>query len=303
MAARHSASSRLASQNEVSPGVSSGLQRTFLPVIVPGWIVLTALYLVSLNFHEGIAKWLNLPSPAESFCKESREGTVCARADLFSFQVSSGMALTFCGVYGFYLWHVSKAVHTVIPKTPAGRLFGHMPQAELLIAVNFMFQSWDFVVSATIPEHATPIFLGHHVLASTVSFCSLNYQVLQYYGVYFLGLTEVSSIALVFLDLGKFFPPAKDSALEMFILFVCGPAFVVSFIYYRVIRWWPVSYQLFTDIRFVLKSGQAKQLRGSRATWVLLLFLACNLPLGLLQLYWTTIIADEVHGTLVSIVA
>jgi TLC domain len=300
MVARHSPSTRIASQKEVSPVVSSGLQRTLLPVIVPGWIALTTLYLVSLNNHGSIAKFLKLPSPAASFCEEGREENACVRADLFSFQVCSGMALTFCGIYGFYLWHVSKAVHTILPKTPAGRLFGYMPQAELLIAVNFMFQSWDFVVSATIPEHATPIFLGHHVLASTVSFCSLKYQVLQYYGVYFLGLTEVSSIALVFLDLGKFFPPGGP--LEMFILFVCGPAFVVSFIYYRVVRWWPVSYQLYSDVRYVLKSGQASQLRGPRATWVLLLFLACNLPLGLLQLYWTTIIAEEVRGTLISIV-
>jgi hypothetical protein len=211
------------------------------------------------------------------------------------------MALTFCGVYGFYLWHLSRRVHSDIPATPAGRLFAHMPQAELLVAVNFMFQSWDFVVSATIPEHATAVFLGHHVLASTVSFCSLKYQVLQYYGVFFLGLTEVSSIFLVFLDLGKFFPPSTGSVFETFVLFVCGPLFVVSFLCYRVALWWPESYRLLQDVRTVLGNGQARQLRGPGAKWVLLLFLACNLPLGLLQLYWTTIIAQEVRGTLVAI--
>jgi hypothetical protein len=212
------------------------------------------------------------------------------------------MALTFCGLHGLYLWHVSRRLHNSgISVTPAGRLFGRSPDAELLIAVNFMFQSWDFVVSSTIPEHATAIFLGHHVLASTVSLCSLRYQVLHYYGVFFLGLTEVSSIFLVFLDLAKFFPPSKGSPYETFVMLVCGPLFVASFLCYRVAMWWPVSYRLLQDVRTVLENGQAGQLRGPGAKWVLLLFLACNLPLGLLQLYWTTVIAQEVRGTLVAI--
>jgi hypothetical protein len=118
-------------------------------------------------------------------------------------------------------------------------------------------------------------------------------SVLNYYGIFYLGLSEVSSIFLVFVDLSKYFPPIPGTLYDHFVGIVCGPMFVAGFTFYRVILWWPVSYRLFTDVYSVVTSGQAQKLRPG-CSWVLYVFLGLNLPLGLLQLYWFTIILGEV---------
>jgi hypothetical protein len=77
----------------------------------------------------------------------------CSRPDLFAFQMSSGMAILFVGLVGFRTWHVTRRVHSLIPATPEGRLFAHLPESEQLAAANLTFQVWDFFVSLLIAEH------------------------------------------------------------------------------------------------------------------------------------------------------
>lgn len=280
---------------DIAPDYSSGVRR-MTPVIVTGWVLLTAVYAFLVYSFRQSETFLGFPKPADEFCVDKPEGE-CYRIDLFAFQVASGIALTTCGVLGFVAWHVNKRVFTILPPTAEGRLFGYLPEAELLAAINFMFQFWDFCISLAIPEHATVLMLSHHLMASTVSWCSIRYQYLHYYGIFFLGLTEVSSFFLAFVDLARFFPPVPGTLFQKWIDLVCGPCFVACFIYYRVILWWPESYRLYKDVQAVVKSGKAEQLRPG-ATWVLYLFLALNLPLGLLQLYWLTVIFEEAKKSL-----
>jgi hypothetical protein len=106
-------------------------------------------------------------------------------------------------------------------------------------------------------------------------------------------LSEVSSVFLVFVDLARYFPPLPGSLYDHFIRFFAAPGFVGCFVIYRVFYWWPVSMQLFRDVFHVTVTTQrAQQLRPGQV-WVLYLYLVLNVPLGLLQLYWLTIIFDE----------
>lgn len=91
--------------------------------------------------------------PADMYCQVKG----CSRPDLLAFQMSSGLAILFCGVFGFRTWHVSRRVHSVIPPTPEGRLFAFLPESDQLAAANFTFQIWDFFVSLLIEEHRTPM--------------------------------------------------------------------------------------------------------------------------------------------------
>lgn len=116
-------------------------------------------------------------------------------------------------------------------------------------------------------------------------------QYLHYYGVFYLGLTEVSSIFLVFIDTSKYFPPDPGSLFDRFVG-ICGPSFVVTFFYYRVLLWWNVSYLLWSDALHVMQSGMAEKQRPGKS-FVLCLFLSINIILGVLQLYWFRIIMGE----------
>jgi hypothetical protein len=109
--------------------------------------------------------------------------------------------------------------------------------------------------------------------------------------VFYLGLTEVSSIFLVCIDLSKYFPPVKGTLFDLFVG-ICGPFFVITFFYYRVLLWWKVSYLLWSDALHVIRSGVAEKLRPGKS-FVLYIFLTINIILGVLQLYWFGIIMDE----------
>lgn len=241
--------------------------------------------------------------PSSEFCNgttasaSSREEP-CRRPDLFAFQMASVVAMYTAALIGIYEWYINKrGPHAMLPPTPEGRLFGYLAQSERLSAYSFAYQAFDFVVSLTIPEHCTPIMMAHHFLAAAVAYCSIRYQFLHYYGFFYLGLSEVSTLFLVWMDLANYYTPVPGSVLATFIEAVAGPAFVVTFTWYRVLQWWPVSIQLFRDAHHVMQSGKLEQLRPKQS-WVLWVFLCSNLPLGLLQLYWLTIILGEVQKTL-----
>lgn len=280
-------SARSASKAEIPSSA-----RKMMPVILGGLFSLTLLHISLKNHFASSETILGLPPVSPEFCSE----TPCYRSDLFAFQVSSGVSIFVCGLLGFRTWHISKRHLSHLPSTPEGRLFGFLPESEWLAAVNFTFQFWDFLASCFIAEHATPLFLIHHLMASTVSWFSIRYTFLHYYGVFFLGCSEFSSIFLLFVDVFKFFPPAPGTTLDL-VKTVFGGLFALSFLYYRVLLWWPVSYQLYRDILSVRKSGKAEQLRPGME-WVLLLYLGLNLPLGILQLYWLSIILGEVAKVL-----
>ena len=268
----------------------SGVQR-MLPFIITGFCILTTVYLVLL-YHFPMDL---LPPPALEFCTI---GKVCVRSDLFAFQISSGIAIVTCALVGFRAWHLDGRAHTAVPQTASGRLFGYLPEAEFLAAMNFTFQFWDFWISLSIPEHRTALMLAHHLAASAVSWCSFRYRVLNYYGIFFLGISEVSSVFLVFVDLSRYFPPIPGTLYDQFVGLVAGPGFVICFIVYRFLYWWPVSWKLFQDVHAVtIKSNMAEQLRPGNS-WVLYIYLALNLPLGLLQVYWLTVILQEVKKVL-----
>jgi hypothetical protein len=143
-----------------------------------GFVIFTALYIGTIQYFEDIQKFLVLPPSSPELCLSTSESS-CWRADLFAFEVVSGVALTWSGILGIWAWHV-KRVDRLIPPTPEGRLFGYLPVAHQLTALGTTFQLFDLVVSLLIPEQRQPLMLAHHTMATTVSWYGLNNQVCQY---------------------------------------------------------------------------------------------------------------------------
>merc|ERR1712157_593049 len=160
-----------------------------------------------------------------------------------------------------------------------------MGDNDTIATMNFVFQVWDFAISWFVPEFCTIIMMCHHALAGLVCFYSIHWQFLHYYGVFFLGLTEFSTIFLCVLDFSRFFPPSSSSGPYSLLVSIAGPFFVIMFFFFRVLLWWKVSYQLWLDVHSVVKSGSAKRYRPNKV-YVLYVYLVSNLLLGGLQLYW-----------------
>lgn len=273
----------------VSPHVPSGFARR--KVAIGASMLGLTLFFNAMNWmFKDSTLWLR---PADEFCQNSEstsDGTAtsdgrCNRSDLFAFQASSAIMQLFMGGMGIYAWHITKRVTTRIPQTPEGRLFGYLEEADKLNVGIFVYQTWDFFASMVVPEHNTAIFLAHHMLASITSWMSLEYQMVHYYAVFFGGCSEISTIFLVLIDFDVYFPAEDRGSTWGMIITFCQVAFTFSFLYYRVIGWWQVSFRLWSDVFAVHRKGVIEDYRPGKA-WFLYGFLVMDFLLGSLQVYW-----------------
>jgi hypothetical protein len=145
--------------------------------MLSGFVGLSVIYFGTIAAFDKIRAFLQLPPSSPELCENvvSDDDGKCWRADLFAFEVVSGVALVWSGVLGFWAWHVQR--DNIVPATPEGRLFGYLPAAHQLTALGTTFQLFDLFVSVLIPEQRQPLFLCHHVMAATVSWYGLNNQV------------------------------------------------------------------------------------------------------------------------------
>ncbi|GKY90732.1 hypothetical protein MPSEU_000046500 [Mayamaea pseudoterrestris] len=267
------------------------------PFVMTGIILMHSMYRILYYIYENpsIAAYLSIPSPSSDYCNNSEK---CGRPDLFAFQCVSAATFWTIGILSLRTWYARNGARSSMQvSTPEHRIYSGLPVTETIASINMSYQLWDFYVSLSIPEHCTIIMMTHHFVAAIVCWSVLTSRTLGCHAVFFLGMSEVSSMWLVLLDMSKYFSPSQHSLAHVVVEHVAGPLFVVTFIYYRVILWWRVSYQFWNDVQSVKTTGQSERLRPGR-TWVLHLLLSLMIPMGILQLYWLTIIAQEVQGVL-----
>lgn len=278
----------MSSSNVVSPSYTPGFnrQKTF---IFGGYILLSAIYFL-----------MHIPGsylvPDEKYCINQKEtDSTCTRPDLFAFESICGSIFVFMSIISIKHWYfLGKGYPQGISKhgTRHSRILGHMPVAEFLSATSFVFQSWDLVLTLFIPEFNEPLMIAHHILAATVSWFSLQYQLFHFYSVFFLAMSEISSVPLIVMSLCKYFPPAEGSILDT-LLAISRPAFAVTFAYYRVFQWWKVSLNLWSDVLFLLRDGSIEQHRPGKS-FACYFTLISNVILGMLQVYWFSLIVQEI---------
>lgn len=273
------------SSTTISPVISSGFARRKVALRNTMMGLLIVYELVIKMFENSTTAWLR---PADEFCKEGtvNEDGTCSRSDLFASQAASAIMQLFTGGMGFYAWHWTKKVVKGIPQTPEGRLFGYLEEADQLLVGILVYQTFDLFKSwLLVPEHNNAVFLAHHALAAFTAWMSLEYQMVHYYAVFFGGCSEISTIFLVLCDFDTYFPVQDPGSAWGMIIQFCQIAFTISFLYYRVIGWWQVSFGLWSDIFAVSKKGVIENYRPGKA-WFLYAFLAMDFLLGSLQVYW-----------------
>lgn len=252
---------------------------SIIPFVLLGVCLMHATFLF---LQTQVPSW----EAAQEFCNNKDISTKCLRPDLMAFQMISGMVFVVCSVMGIYAWYLTRVCHSSSTK----RLFAQLPVAHWLTLWNLTYQIWDFGISFVIPEFRQPILFAHHAAAATVAYAALRYNMLGYYAIFFMGLSEVSSIFLVVIDLGQYVPPEPGTHYDTLVHHVCAPLFVVTFLYYRVILWWfPITANLLRDV-----SGGLKQPKSPK--WVMYLLLLLDIPMGILQLYWMTMIVQTVQS-------
>jgi hypothetical protein len=235
-------------------------------------------------------------APAEQYCTAETKTypSPCIRPSLFAFESICALTFVVMATVSVKSWHIHQVPQTTIPQTPIGRVYGYSSESEKLAALSFVFQAWSVVFTPFIPEFYSNIMMAHHIMAALASYMALQYQYYHYYAVFFLALTEVSSVPLVIISLGKYYPTYFGTFVP-----IAQPLFAITFSYYRVYLWQKVSVGLWSDAIAVLKKKDknnvsiAEQFRPGK-TLCLYVYLFIDVLLGFLQLFWFTTILFEV---------
>lgn len=297
-----SASSSVSSSSQLSSSLSASMNTKQSSVYVLG---LVALYQITYCFfyyvyEKGYTQHIfGLTPMSVSLCQQNPSNEKCGRSDMFAFQSVAIVIFLVLGIWSVYEWHFvwdkDRSIHQSHPKTALGRFYGHHTPAQWMTYGNAAYQVWDFIISWTIPEYCTIIMMTHHVVAAMVGLAGIYNHMLGYYALFFMGLTEVSSIFLVLLDVDKYFALQNGSWLQLFHQHLTGPLFVFTFILYRVILWWPCTFQMYRDAQEVISTGKSNEIRPGR-DWIIYMWVILVFPMGLLQLYWLKIILETAFG-------
>ena len=130
--------------------------------------------------------------------------------------------------------------------------------------------------------------LLHHLVIGMISYLVYSRQAFQFYAPIFMGVTELSSLPLAFLDLFKQFPtlraafPVANENVRI--------VFAVLFLFCRGFYWPFVSISFWRSALDALAAGDPTVSAG-----VVYVFLVCNIMMTGLQWYWTSIILKALY--------
>ena len=200
---------------------------------------------------------------------------------------------TFClpfvylATMGIYHWYGDPSLAVI------DRTFGVHPAAKTMSLVMVGTQLYDIPSSILIGgELASPNFVAHHITVLTLCFFALHYQFLLYYGVYFMGVIELSTPLLVFVDLFRDNPKfAQAFKLTNELVRVL---FAVAFFAVRIVLWIPASLSFWTDALDLLATDDPASRHGLPVA-VIVFWLIVHLGLTCLQWHWGIMILKAVY--------
>ena len=242
-----------------------------------------AAVVLGLILNEQLMRYLitTLLKDSHPVFEEERHRHVLARNLGVNFSACFSVALL-----GFQSRHILSEVMTLQRKNDDsfhGRIYNYVPQGHQVLVFFTAYQVKNLYDSYVWDDGA--LFLAHHVFAGLTAWAGMYPGVASIYGIFFMGLSEVSSCALCLLanfdphfgvvGLGEAFPTTKV---------VMGVAFAVLFIVCRIVLWPVFAYHFLSDAFKVLQRNSPSETQTIKV--VLTMMVISNLGLTALQILW-----------------
>ena len=226
---------------------------------------------------------------ASGFLHKFMDAKVIAKANdgsfLGAFQMACFIPLAYVSYYGIITWFFSEQFQA--SRTAEERLFGPVSDNVRKIGeVQIAFQAWDFLISLFNSELNSVEMLLHHAMTGLLCYWMLSLPYMSFYGIYFMGVCEISSLPLSVVDFMRFFPDYKDK--YPLINMINSLLFGVLFVWFRIIKWIQYSAGAWRDSMHVLKM---KKLPVPRSVVVGVLVL--NVFFTALQIVWCGLLFKE----------
>lgn len=168
----------------------------------------------------------------------------------------------------------------------------HVPQGERIACLMIGFQLYELLACYFSPRLRGGIneLVGHHVIVTLLSSLVYYLQAFQYISPSFMGMAEISSLPLAFVDLFKQFPDMRKDFPN--VNEAARNLFAVSFLALRGAYWPYCSYKFFANVFAHLEAGT---IPPNVPDWALYIFCTCNILMCLLQWYWSSIILKAIY--------
>lgn len=187
-------------------------------------------------------------------------------------QIAVFFPFVYLAVRGSKLWFCEE----LATASANDKLWGNYPDAQALVLTMFAFQIWDYTVTLVTPELCKMEHIAHHASSAVLCLLGLmngHHGFLMYYGAFFFGVSEISSMPLALVDLfrmNKELASKCDCVNE-----ICRVSFAVLFLLIRCVYWPYVSFDFWTSM-----------LTGSVPVFLAIIWLLANIALTLLQYFW-----------------
>ncbi|CAE8628154.1 unnamed protein product [Polarella glacialis] len=206
-------------------------------------------------------------------------------------QVLSIPALVLMACTGLQMWFTS--VPGFNATTAEERLFGRgaaeSPASEQLALFAFSYTVVDLVllvamacISAKPRELQT--MLAHHVCMVALVYHSLRSSWVQYYGVFYVGVAEASSVPLAAMNLLRLANEGRSKPLLPRLGMLLQISFAALFLVIRGPCWLFVNYRFFSDAVPLLSA--ASESRHGVGVTAICMWLLANILLTVLQIHW-----------------
>jgi len=187
----------------------------------------------------------------------------------------------YLATYGSWMWLCDRNFAAAFEHD---KVFGNYGPSISLVIVMLAFQIWDLFVTAAMALSNEVKNQMQHIVhhASTVLLVSLallngQHGFMMYYGAFFFGVSEISSLPLAVMDLFKYSPELQEAYPNV------NEAVKVSFgVLFLIIRciYWP----------YVSVDFWKTTLVSSAPLWLQLIWYFFNIALTLLQFYWGSLV-------------
>ena len=203
---------------------------------------------------------------------------------LGAFQMTCFIPLAYVSYYGINTWFFEKFQAS---RTAEERLFGPVSENVRKIGeVQIAFQAWDLAISLFNSELNSLELLLHHAMTGLLCYWMLSLPYMSFYGIYFMGVCEISSLPLAVVDFMRFFPDYKEK--YPLVNVINSVLFGLLFVWFRIIKWIQFSAGAWRDSLHVLKM---KKLPVPRSVVVGVLIL--NVFFTVLQIFWCGLLLKE----------
>ena len=208
-------------------------------------------------------------------------------SDMMAYSIVACFCCFYVGVAGSMAWF-NVCPGCDLEDITQDRMYGRSEFFERHLAAPLLtYQFWNFVFCVVVAEMRDATTLVHHVASGLCPYFSVH-PFLQYYGVFFYGVPEVSSVPLTYITLSKCFPFLKTEYPNIYQL--SKWSFGLLFVIIRLVMWTYVTVFYWIDSVDLVRNGTPHSMFVVGYYWF------ANVVLTGMQYFWGYKIIQQMCG-------